>query len=63
MKNKHQNHTTNKLLLQTRCPHSPLSLNAELTSIKQNKHTYIISAKRDQRVHNNYIAPFIVDLG
>jgi hypothetical protein len=43
MKNKHQNHTTSKLLLQTRCPHSPLSLNVKLASIKQNKHTYTIS--------------------
>ncbi len=43
MKNKHQNHTVSKFLLQTRCLHSLLSSNVEPTNIKQNKHTYIIS--------------------
>jgi hypothetical protein len=43
MKKKHQNHTTSKLLLQTKYPHSPLSLNAKLASIKQSKQTYTIS--------------------
>jgi hypothetical protein len=42
MKNRHQNHTSSKLLLQTRCPHSPISMNADLVNIKQNKQTYII---------------------
>jgi hypothetical protein len=44
MKNKHQNHTPRKLLLQTRCPHSPLSMNAKLASIKQNRKIYTISS-------------------
>jgi hypothetical protein len=44
MKNKHQNHTASKLLLQTRCPHSPLSMNAKPTSIIQSKQAYTISS-------------------
>jgi hypothetical protein len=43
MKNRHQNHTSSKLFLQTRCPQSPLSMNVDLVNIKQNKQTYTIS--------------------
>jgi hypothetical protein len=44
MKNKHRNHTTSKLLVQTRCPHFPLSMNAKLASIKQSKQAFTISS-------------------
>ncbi len=62
MKNKNQNHTTSKFILQTRCPHFPFSMNAELVSKKQSKHTHYFEQHLISVLMNNHIAPSTASL-